>query len=622
MREISIDGGTGKTLKLTKDQRNDLKNFLVLSHTRAANSRFGIENQWKQNIRRYQGSPPEKQGWVPFEEAPRIEITTGATAADTVVAQMEDLIFQVKPPLTIRSRKEEFDDAADAMQDLVNYGVESGVWNFEPGVKEGMLDQVQQGTVIGYIPFTKSIRVTDIRSVKTFGPKIYCVAPENYILPANATKNIQDCIFCTMILYMDKGQLKFSGKENNWSIDEAASADSESEVRKHRLRAAGVQDSDPKGEPRVKVGYTFCYFDFHDGMGERDLEVIWNMTSGYIMKVNYNRYNCRPFVLECYQDRAHLPWGVGVMEMDGPYQDLTTEMWNNHIWNMLVCNTKMYQMPQEMMNESEEIFPGKRWANDSGEIKSVDMGEMNSSAIQAVAFVTQMAKDRIGVSGLQGPARGGNRTPGITMLSALQQANRRFTHPFNNTRNFGAGCVMQCLYRIQEQVRGGAEKAATIKQLKKIMGDEKAALIESLMKRSDIELTDALDVQLTAASVSVNRESDRQNMVMLMTQVMPLYWNAKKELATFIAQPPFPGAKETAEEADKVLDKLYHKVIKTFDQISDVRSLQIDLTPVAEMAEKMDMQFAQLAQGGQQPQGAPPQQGGLPPPSPNGTPMQ
>jgi len=88
------------------------------------------------------------------------------------------------------------------------------------------------------------------------------------------------------------------------------------------------------------------------------------------------------------------------------------------------------------------------------------------------------------------------------MLSMLQQANRRFTHPFNNMRNFAARLAMQCLYRIQEAVKGGENKAAMTKMLQKIMGEEKADRIIALMRRSDIELTDALDVQLTAASVS------------------------------------------------------------------------------------------------------------------------
>jgi hypothetical protein len=622
MREISIPGGTGKPFVFKSGQRQMLKECLQLEHLRSDNSRFGWENTLKQAIRMYQGDPPEKLGWVPFENAPTVEITTGATQADQILSQAEDLIFQTNPVLTIQSRKDEFDNVAEDIQELVKWGTNNGAnggpWRYEPGLKEGLIDNIQAGTCIGYVPFIKTARVTDIRRVVDFGPKVMSVAPEHFMLPASATKDIQSAKFCTMVQYMDRSELRWRSEAGNWMMDEAASADGESKVRHDRLRAAGIFESAPEGPLKVKVGYTFIYFDFHDGMGERDLEVIWNMTSGGILKCMYNRYNCRPFVLECYQDRAHSWAGLGVLEMDAPYGRLATETWNGFIWNLYISCTKMYQAPAEMMNESQEIYPGKIWERIGEGIEAIDMGELNPQAIQAFQLITGMSSARIGTNQLTAPLRGGNRTPGISMLSMLQQANRRFTHPFNNMRNFGAQLAIQCLYRIQEQVKGGPEKAATVKALKQIMGDEKADRIIALFRRTDIELTDALDVQLTAASVSVNREADRQNMVMLMTQVMPLYWNGKKELAQIIAQPPFPGAKETAMQADQLLEKLKNKVLQTFDEIADGRTMTIDLSAVAQMAEQMDAQFAQLTQGQPQ-QGAPPAPQ-MPPASPNGTP--
>lgn len=617
MREISIPGGTGAKFQFKTGQRQMLKEWLDLEHVRAENSRFGIENTWKTNIREYQGQPPEKLGWVPFENAPTIQITSGAAQADQILSQAEDLIFQANPIVTVRARKDDFDDVAEDMQELVNWGVNNGAnggpWRFYPGIKEGLLDASQLGTYISYIPFLRTERVTDIRRVVDFGPQILSVAPEHFILPANATKDIQRAKFCTMVQYMDRTELRWRATAGDWMMDEAAAADGESKVRQDRLRAAGVMDSAPEGPLKVKVGYTFCYFDFHDGLGPRDLEVIWNMTSKGILKTQYNRYNCRPFVLECYQDRAHLPWGISPLEMDSPYGRLATEIWNNFVWNMMISNTKQYQMPAEMMNESQEIYPGKIWEKIGEGIEAIEMGEANPEAVQAYQIVIGMSASRIGTNQLSAPMRGGNRTPGISMLSMLQQANRRFTHPFANMRNFGAQCVIQCLYRIQEQVKGGPEKTAIVKALKQIMGDQKAERIIALFRRSDIELSDALDVQLTAASVSVNREADKQNMVMLMTQVMPLYKAGKQEAAQWIAQPPFPGARETAESYDHLLEKLKNKILADFEEVADGRTYSIDLSPVIQMAEQMDQQMAQLTQRQQQSQAQPQQ-------SPNGTP--
>jgi hypothetical protein len=51
----------------------------------------------------------------------------------------------------------------------------------------------------------------------------------------------------------------------------------------------------------------------------------------------------RPFILECHQDRAHLDYGVGCMEMGLPYQQVESEILNNAVWNLAVSNTKMYR---------------------------------------------------------------------------------------------------------------------------------------------------------------------------------------------------------------------------------------------------------------------------------------
>jgi hypothetical protein len=618
MRTISI--GEGKPLKINMEQRARLKERLQNKHKSALQARAGWENMCRTAIRMYQGTPPDHARWLPFENAPVIEVTIGAMACDTVISQAEDLIFQVKPPLTIRSRKGDFDDAADAVQDLVNHGVESGFWNFEPGVKEGLIDQVQLGMVVGYIPYTKTVRKTDVREVVTFGPKIHCLAPEDFIIPANATKNIQTCEFATMRMWMGKDELNLRARLNNWTVDDAAAPDTSSVIRADRLRTAGVSGGQLDTKPPVTIGDTFIYFDIDDDGIEEDLEVIWNMTSGNVLKVMYNRYDSRPFVLECYQDRAHTAFGLGVLEMMIPFEREVTEIHNNHIWNMMLANTKMYQGPSTGMQETTAAYPGKYLINDEGpqgEIKVLDMGEVNGTAIQAESVVTAMGRERIGTTQISAPIRSSSRTPGISMLSMMQQANRRFTHPFNNMRNFGSQVVMHCLFRLQEQVRAGNKDVA--KKLKEILGDDKAGLVIDLFKHSKVELTDALDIQLTASSVSVNRESDRQNMVMLATQIWPVYFQAMTQLAQFIAQPPFPGADKVAKQAEKAINKFFGKILKTFDQISDVRSLQVDLDDIQPMMQQLGMEqvpgqlngmMSQMGQNGAGP-GGPPQ--GQPP---------
>jgi len=607
-----IATGTGEALKLTPDRRSRLKEYLMDEHNRARNGRAGLENTWRHAIRAYQAEAldqPDRR-WRPFTGAPRIEIGLVGQLCDTVQSQVEDLIFQVKPPLTIRSRKDEYDEAAAAIQDYVDHGVESGRWNFEPAIKRGAIDWAQLGTVIWYVPFTKTVRVTDARKVITLGARISLVAPENFYLPKTADKDIQQASFCTLRTFMSKKQLALRARLNKWAIDDAAGMP-DSDLVGHDRRAAAGLSSGGASKPPVTVARTWCYFDLDgDGM-EADIIVTWNMLTGGIMKAEYDTYDYRPFVLQNYQDRAHSYAGVGVAEQVMQYQNAATEIINNHIWNMMIANTKAYTGPSEAMQEVQEIYPGAYIPNDSGkEVKPLDLGVVNASSVQAVQIILTMAKERVGTAQLSAPVRSASRTPGISMLSMLQQANRRFTHPFNNLRDGAAECVMQCLYREQEEVRAG--NAELIAKIKAVMGDEKADLIIGLMRKSEVELFDALDVELVVSSVSINRESDRQNLVMLATQVVPLYWNVKKELAQFISAPPFPGAAEAAKEADKVFDKLFTKIIKTFDQVSDARAFMIPLENIEQDAGHFDQMLNQLRGG----EGAPEPGGNAAPAAP------
>src|SRR5208282_787049 len=115
-------------------------------------------------------------------------------------------------------------------------------------------------------------------------------------------------------------------------------------------------------------------------------------------------------------------------------------------------------------------------------------------------------------------------------------------------------------------------------------------VIFAQFRRSDVSLSDALDIQLTASSVSVNREADRQNMTMLATQIFPLYKQGMQEAAAFIAHPPFPGADKVAKQFSEILNRFWGKILKTFDQISDVRSLQVDLDAIQPVAQQLGME--------------------------------
>ena len=618
MRRIALSDG--KPLKISGENRVRLKQWLIEEHRKAIDARAGLEQTWRTCLRMYQGSlPSDDKRWLPFEGAPVIEVTVGALCTDAVYAQAIDLIFQVKNPVTVLpapGNKDQKDESIAAVQAYMDHGVSKG-FNFKPAVKEGLLDDTQLGTFVFYIPWTRTVRKTGVMTIETQGPKIYALDPKDFILPPRSPKNIQDAKWCTARFWFSKTEVNLAGRMQNWTIDDAnAVSDTSDPVGGDRLKLAGIRSSGNDQKKPYAIGLTYGYFDV-DGDGiDEDIEVTWNMTTGGILKVCWNTYDIRPFELECYQDRAHVAYGIGVMEMVVPFEMELTEIHNNRIWNMMIANTKMYQGPEAAMGEATEIYPGKYIPNDSGPITVLDMGQVNNAPVQAEMQAMSMAEKRVGTNELSAPARLGGRTPGITALSALQQANRRFTPAFQNMRDGVAGAVIQCLYRLQERIRavpgeerGMPDKHAIIEDLYKMIGEDHARVLVDLLSQED-ELTNAIGIELTASSVSVNREADRQNM-MLLSQVYEKYMQGMSMLAQTKAAPPFPGADKIADEAAQALNKLMRKILRTFEQVSDVDGFLIDLDAVQPQMNPLMQQMNGLAgqmqpgaeQNGAQPQG-------------------
>lgn len=580
MRTIAI--GDGKKLKLTADQRLRLGNFLQSSHRDAIDQRFGVEKMWESSLRSYQGQSPSDPRWRPFKEAPVIEVTIGAMCVDAVAAQANDLIFQSKPILLIRPCEETWEPHADALQYLVDREVESKAWNFRPAATEAIIDVTKMGNFVLYVPFTKTVRKTDVRKVESFSPKIYCLPLEDFVIPTNSTKDVQSCQFATMLLHTSKKQLNLKARLNNWTVDDAVGAETNSPLQQTRLRTAGLAGTSGEKYERVTIADTFCYFDLDDDGIESDLEVIWNVTSGGILKVMYNRYDSRPFVLEAYQDQAHTWVGLGVMAMSEQFERMATELWNNHVWNAMIANMKIFKGPSQAMQETEEIYPGKFLVEDNGKIEAMEMGEVNSTAINAFTMLMAMVRERTGTQLLNQPVRNTSRTPANTMAMMSQQSNRRFTPQFDNMREGLAEGARQCLYRLQERVKDPKTRKEVMDYINELMGEERGALVLELFKRKR-PLMEAIDVQLAAVSVSTNKDADRQSLTQLASQVYPLYWQALQQLAPIMAHPPFPGADKVAKQAGEMLNKLMHKILKTYDQLSEVEKLTIDLddiTPV------------------------------------------
>src|SRR5262249_20456564 len=159
-------------------------------------------------------------------------------------------------------------------------------------------------------------------------------------------------------LWMEQGEFNLNARLQNWIVDDGVSStEATDNIGRDRLKLAGLDDGLRTGSQGklYEILYTFCYYDIDDERIPEDLQVIWNRTTGGILKVMYNRWDSRPFVLGVYQERAHVIYGISPMEMGAPYEEEITDIHNNRVWNMMIANTKMYNVPATMADEAKSI---------------------------------------------------------------------------------------------------------------------------------------------------------------------------------------------------------------------------------------------------------------------------
>ncbi len=610
-----------KGLYVDPQSRQQLDAWLLIELTDAFASRSALEAEWREDLRMYEGIPTQVVKNFPIPNAPNIEVTIGAVAADSLFAQAIDLVFSTSPLVTCRPIPKFKDDkettaAAKAMQRFLNYiaDVEAKI---RVPVEEMALDDTQLGTGIIYIPFVERIKKTKVAKVIDQGPRLICMPPED-VIPFGGSVDEPNL---ALRFWLTKGELTTRSVRYNWDISKFAPAGNVDWVRSRRETLGQQSKSLQRKGDIYDVFDIFCRYDI-DGDGlEEDLYVVYSMTGQASAYIGYNPYDRDPIEKAVYQRRAHLWYGLGVLQMIRPFQRELSDVHNYQTLNMLLANTRLWKGKEGSIPDNMEIWPGKVVSlRDIGDLDGIPMADIYNSIFQAQIMIIQLAEKRVGVNELSNPRASavmGNRTPGITALSLLQQVNKRFTTAFDGMRLCVSNSIKQCAYRYQEAILRG--DAGAVRHIIQVLGMEDGQLVLKLL--SDEGFDENIITELTASSASVNRESDRQN-AMLLVNILSTYYQRTMELVMLAANPQTPEpvrdiARKIAESAGEVIDR----TIRTFDQVRDPAAFIIDINNELDQIQAGPAQLQQLMtmlQGGMGGGGGAPLQPAGPPMLPEG----
>lgn len=563
-------------LKINPAQESALKQWLSDEFEDALSARSEQEALWREMLRLYEAVPKHPVKNTPIENAPNTQIPLGAIAADSIYAQAVDLIYTISPIVTIRATNERFTQQAKAFQRFTDF-----VTTNESGIRiasdDVFLDDVQLGTGVYYIPWVETLRKTKSSRLQERSPCVVGVPIEDFIVPGGAKRDLHKHRWVAYRTWLSPDELSVRAKLRGWNTDGIVATGSIGWVR-NRRETLGRTTSNKKIGVLYEIIDLYGEFDIDgDGIPE-DLLITWDRSSRKLMKIRYQPYDHRPFESMVYQPRAHLFYGIGIVEMEKPFQEETTEIHNSRVLNMLLANCRFWISKTGTFPSGFKIWPNRNVevSDPANAIKAEAMADVYPSSQVAETIAISLAERRVGAGEIvSSPSQlFGSRTPGITAISALQQVNKRFTPAFDSMRLGTASAIKQCMFRYQERLLMG--DLSVEEHIRKFMGERDGQAVISVLK--DPLFDEGMAVELTASSVSINKEADRQNAILL-TNLLMTYYQKALELTMLASNPATPQpVRDVAIKVAKSAGEIIDRTIRTFDQIRDPGAFVVDFT--------------------------------------------
>lgn len=310
--------------------------------------------------------------------------------------------------------------------------------------------------------------------------------------------------------------------------------------------------------------------------GEDDIVVWFHQPTRKIVRGVYAYYShgMRPYEVVRYFPGEGF-YGMGVCQQKEVFQKMASDLFNFNWDNVLLANSRMVVAKAgSNIAPGEPFYPNKVWIVDDDISKSFGvfpMADIYQSLPLLQSQVQALGERRTGISDIQL----GNlqelpgRTPATTMLSLLQEGNRRPDLTIKDMRYEGLSTVGLRIIQLLQQYAskpegqdvGGQNLMRVIVQtLGMPEGMEVAQKL--LMPLEDAAL--GIGVSITATSGSANKEVERQGFTGLLQLASGLYPQFLQAVAVAAQMPGTPVA-DVALKSAQGLAELFQRLLEQYD---------------------------------------------------------
>lgn len=617
----------------------------MLDHelTEARSARLGLEQQWRNWLEQYRVPGKSELRQFPYEGAAGWTLPLTAIDVDVLYARFMQTVHAADNIWTTQALNDKWVNAAKPIQDFLTVldtrllkmfnvnkrvflettklgtGIYKTGWRYERKLQWGydQMGRRERQTKIISAPFVDHVRLADFvlpayayaiqpdeqggapwvserLRISVQSLRAMAAAESDPFLP-NLDKSAIDFI----IHFEEQGkppvdvkiqELDYANRQATGPGSTSATALTGDDFDRDRERGLpGGQSIQQVHE--VELWETHARFPTSDGSREDDIVVWYHAPSRRVVRAVYQYYDHgkRP-----YDAIRYFPgdgfYGIGVCEQKEMFQRLGSDLMNFTIDNVLLSNSRMIVAKGGAnISPGEPVYPYKVWITD-GDVRSdfgvFPMADIYPSLPALQAGLSQLAERRTGISDVQlGQMQSlPGRTPATTMLSLLQEGNRRPDLTIRDMRNEGLSAVgLRVLQLCQQFISSPVDYNGKmwLQMMTDMLGVHQGGHVAEKLRTPMEPVELGLGVSLTATSGSANKEVARQgalSLLQLAAQITPQFL----QLVQVSMQAQGSPIGEVAMKSAKALQNLYQRVLEQYDVT--------DIDDVLPLADAMDAQ--------------------------------
>lgn len=548
---------------------DDLSLYLRREIRDSIASRRGYDKMLDESDRQYEGRPRVAVKTFPWTGASNLEVPVGATHVDTVVSRLESSYFATLPWVIVRATNANYVLHAQALEDYMNQiSLPHSGYRQEKAVD--LLAMTKLGTSFQYLTYALDTkRVKNERGFTSIimhdGPKQVFIHPKHLLVPPDA-RDVQNARWVGIRSYSTWGEMIYY--RNKGLFDSSAIEDVRSKgitiIEEDQAREA-TQGIRRAPGPRVWQNLKLhCLYQADDDSEPIDLCVDMHYPSGVIYRAIYNPYDHMqwPISKSQYMIRESAFYGIGIMTMLAMIQDEITTIHNYCLDNLLAANT-VVALAKKNVITSLDIAPMSfiEYTGKAEDIRFERLGTALSGQQVGEAAANGYAERRTGVSegnvNRMAAQRGlsSSRTPATTTLALLGESNKRFELAIENSKDADSILLMQHVMLLKQywsRQRRYADQWDT----------SKARLLDILFSLDNDTIRRSLVVEVSASTSAVNRDVEKQNMIVL-SQYMREFYGL---FLTFVRmQAQSPGLQPIVRKIIDGISTFAERLLRTFD---------------------------------------------------------